>query len=1723
MWTLHIAMCVLIGQQIRTFTAKVAKFPRKNTRTTPMKTSMFSRRAQLSLATIVAYSAFHGLSLAQLVNGSIIGINFTGRDDNEAGNGGGQVGVLGIDDLAGVVPQQDWTNLSYGTWTGGTNNQLVTTSNLQIDDGFTGTVGSSSASISVQAADSWHTDVRNAVPTPDGNMMDGIIKSGGGNNSPVFNFSGLARANYRVLVYTAQNDGNPGRYALNIGGTTFYGSANNGFNGTYVQNTNMVDGSYPDADYVDASSVAVSSGTLNIGLQHVSGGSGEIGIAGIQLQLLSLLDPYWSGSASTAWNTTGALNWTGSSNVYADGDFAFFQDTDGNGAPVANYTVDVQVGGVAPGSVTVNSANNYTFGGGAIGGTGSLTKSGSSTLILNSANTYAGGTNLNGGTIRLGVNNALPSSGNVTFQSGATIDLNGRNQTLGAVSGVGGGVTNSSGSASVITVASGSLGGFGAGGITQDNGVISLVKTTPGTLVVNNANTFTGGTTISDGTLTVTNNGSLGAGAVTIGNGATLDFGGQAGLFLGGVTGNGNTGTANPNTYVVSSPAPLANSNVNNGSLPTAIPFDTTAVYTGYINNTTGSNQTWAFAESFDDFVQIKVNGQTILQDGTWNNAVRAAAVLNPGLNSFELRLGQGGGGVGPTNSSWMSGTNLGVGVDYDNTDGAPIGFSVTTPGVGSNYQALPTDSGNGNVFVSSVVDNFANNIVVTGNATLNVGYSIGGAGSVNVGQIDIGANTLNITGQAGLATLTNGSITATGTNFTAGNATFNTATGMTFNPGSITGNLGNTVTKTGGGTLLLDQAQSYSGGTVVTGGKLIVTNATGSATGAGNVTLQNGAIIGGTGTVSGNVTAAGAGGLAPGFNGVGQLNIGGTLSLGTGSTLNYDLGAPGNPGVDSDYAIIGSTFTLGGNITINLNAVGGFVVPGQYDLVSAPSVVTTGVTYTFNGTGLAAGLTYNVINTGTILRIDVNSPTVTWTGATNGVWDTSTPNWTPAPLTYANGNTVIFDDTGSNTGNMTISGSVAPFSTTFNNTTLKTYSITGVIAGAGGITKTGDGTVILAGANTFTGTVSNTGGGTLQFGDGVTNNGAVSNNITNDATLVFANPNAQTYGSVISGSGGLVKSGAGNLTLTSAQTYNGDTVINGGTLQVNVGSAPGTLTGSGSITINNGGTLLLGAVDALGYINHTATNGININVGGTLSVVAFARNSNDRDINSVGGTLTSQGTGENGGTYTMRDANGALYNFTSSGVTPSTFSAQDIGLEGTATFNVTAGGGGASSDLNVTGNMKNILSGNGVLRKIGDGKMVLANSNNTYTGGTLIEGGILQLGGGGTTGSLAPGAVTNDASLVFNRSNTLSVSNAISGTGTVVQSGSGLTALTGANTYTGGTIVNTGTLRAFNAGAFGTGTVTLNGGVLSLAGGNINGFNDFTLNNGAVVDNDVLTLTTQVNQQRRSAFAPGVFSNTAGFTANFIYDPTAGGADGFTFTLQNQADTALGTDGGGLGYEGIGSSGAVAFNIWSGAGGGVGTRFVQNGARPGNSAYESVSPVALAGGNPIQVTLTYDGTLNELTQVLTDTTNPGDTHTRTYSGVDFEALLGGQSGFIGFTGGTGGESNLQQISEFSFASATTSDFDNDVTVSAGVTAALTLEASLSGNAATINDLNVLAGANLTISGGSLTMDSLSIGAPAFSGGDGKASSAVVPEPGTVGLLLVGALGVLARRRRQQA
>jgi len=241
--------------------------------------------------------------------------------------------------------------------------------------------------------------------------------------------------------------------------------------------------------------------------------------------------------------------------------------------------------------------------------------------------------------------------------------------------------------------------------------------------------------------------------------------------------------------------------------------------------------------------------------------------------------------------------------------------------------------------------------------------------------------------------------------------------------------------------------------------------------------------------------------------------------------------------------------------------------------------------------------------------------------------------------------------------------------------------------------------------------------------------------------TITIASGQADTIQSILAGTGGLVVAGGGNLTLTSFNTYTGGTTVNGGST-LTLGTAnSGTGTIRGTLTINAASTVVLSGVDALGYTGNYV-NLVNVN-GGTIDNATNGNNAYATNFVLTGGAMTSTG----GGRYNFDAAN----NFgitTLASSTSSTISAPILIRTGTLVFNVAAGTVSGGADLAVTGVISQ--SGTNGITKNGNGVMSMGAAA-TYTGGTTINAGILDLvaGPGGGTGVIRGAATVNAGAIL--------------------------------------------------------------------------------------------------------------------------------------------------------------------------------------------------------------------------------------------------------------------------------------------------------------------------------------------------------------------------------------
>jgi autotransporter-associated beta strand protein len=349
-------------------------------------------------------------------------------------------------------------------------------------------------------------------------------------------------------------------------------------------------------------------------------------------------------------------------------------------------------------------------------------------------------------------------------------------------------------------------------------------------------------------------------------------------------------------------------------------------------------------------------------------------------------------------------------------------------------------------------------------------------------------------------------------------------------------------------------------------------------------------------------------------------------------------------------------------------------------------------------------------------------------------------------------------------------------------------------VNGTGSVTLIGSGTVTLLNIFEHTGgtTISN---GALRIGNGGTS-GSIAGNILNSTSLTFDRSDTLSYTGVISGSGTVTQAGAGTLILTGENTYSGGTTVSSGTLQIGNGTSGGI---SGNVADN--GTLIFNRSDSVTFSGVISGTGSLTQAGaGTLILTGSNTYS--------GGTIISSGAISIGsdaalGTGTITMGGGTLI------FTP--------GFTTTRNYDVEAGGGTFSAGppgVSAPGQqltMGGVISGSGAVTFTGFGGTTLT-GNNTYTGGTTIYEGAIQVGDGATSGAIVgdvvSGVATANAGINFFRSDDIVFSGNISGLGYVAQQGTGTLTLAGDNSYAGETTVLQGTLAFANDGNLGAGVI---------------------------------------------------------------------------------------------------------------------------------------------------------------------------------------------------------------------------------------------------------------------------------------------------------------------------
>lgn len=1136
---------------------------------------------------------------------------------------------------------------------------------------------------------------------------------------------------------------------------------------------------------------------------------------------------------------TGALNsvtaWLGSGRIATNGSWGGIALGASEDVTLGAYSnLFVGAAGVVNYTNTLNPGGpTYRLGGGGgtlifgqmLSGATSLvvgpTNGVGAVLMANTANSFSGGTTLNtgnttgngpmGNILLLGADNVL-GTGRVTLNGGVLASDTAATRTLTnavtlagnlqigqyspAFGGSNGNITlsgpmNLSGGRTLnLTNAATTL---LISGVVTNTG--SITKNGPGTLALNNpGNTYSGGTTLNTGTLSLGADNVLGSGLLNLIGGVLASDGAAARTQTNGVT--------------VQASFQFGNT-AGTGALTLA----------GVIN-LGNSAKTLTISNSITTFSNTITNNAALLKSGPGTLVLMGA------------------------NSTFSGTTNL------------------------AGVLAL----GNDNVLSTGTVALSSGTLASDGAATRTLSNAITVVANTTLGQVSGGTGQLILSGP-----VYNGTISKT---WTVNNPT-------TLVSGAISGTSSSTLTKTGPGLLIFSGANTYTGSTVIAAGALQFGSL--GAIGGTGVSVTNSAIVAfdfadvqsglarlGTltaGTVA--ITSAGSGSPID-FSTPGLSNV----WLGAMGTVTYDLGnlTPFTPGV---YKLGGGLGTLvitnliagscslniggsgSGNVllTTNNTFTGGTVIQGNLTLGTDNALPTSGVVTLGGGIGSARAGTLDLNgHNQTLQQLLVSSESIL---ATNlivvGVGQTLTLNggFTNG---YLNTGTTMLTLQGG--GNWTVNSSNASFQLGFstNGTALNSS------------------TVNMGALGTFT---ANLGTGTLRLGETVGSSSVASN------LLVLATNStitARTLGlgdkipAAVSGLNTL-SLGAGTNALYVDAVYVGggkdNSLMNfaGTTGILTLSNSAGTGRANLTVGVNTIGTglsqtgtldtrghyasLYLGSVTNGGRIAGSAGNGAGniffdqgvLNITNLLMGIKTASSSGTvTSVLSIGGGLANIGptllatNAVNfttpvtalldfaGGTITMGGniAKGG-------GVGPTTATLQ---MTNTATLDMAGFKiGSAALPLDVVllqaGTLKNVGELNGgttPLTKTGSGLLVL-DGNNTYTGGTTISNGTLQVGTGGASGTLGSGTVNNLGTLLLNRSDLLTLNNMLTGNGTMIQNGGGTVNLTGdGSAYGGSTLVSNGTLLAngtlgglisvYTGGTLGgTGalnTVAINGGTLS-------------------------------------------------------------------------------------------------------------------------------------------------------------------------------------------------------------------------------------------------------------------------------------------------------------------
>ncbi len=1043
-----------------------------------------------------------------------------------------------------------------------------------------------------------------------------------------------------------------------------------------------------------------------------------------------------AGGGTFFWDVQGTKNWinTSSGNIadfFFNGDNVTFDDTG------VNKAVTI-VGSVAPGSVTVNNStgNDYTFISGSIDGFSSLVKSGTGALTLTNSSTYSGGTILNAGTLNANAFNAL-GAGAVTV-NGGTLNLGNSNAVGSGTLTINGGVIdNTSGnvftlSANNAQVWGGSFTFVGTSDLNLGTGAV-IMNASP-TITVNAGNLIVGGT-ISDGV--------AGFGLTKAGEG-TLELDSTSNTFRGATTVNGGTLIIARDGTLGTPPA-----TVN----PAAITLNGGA---------------------------LQVNNGTAANSGAGNVTLATNRGITLGATGGTLSIGF----VDPTTGNHLNNETALV---YNGVITGPGGLTVVgqsgivAPSSILDLSAVATYQGNTTISNAIVQVNAGNTGTNNGAAVANILPTGTTLNLINSGawNIDSGASSLTVAGLNGDATskfgTTNASTAVSLTLAGAGSYAFPGLIGAMTVAGKPGVDAELRLVKSGSGTQVLSGANSYAGTTTISGGvlstPLLAIGGSPSGIGSSSNAATNLVINGGTLQYTGGDTSTdrnftiGAPGATLDSSGAtnGALNMSNTAAVAFSATTSpVALTLTGSStGANTLAGIIGNPGTGANITTLNKSGVGTWFLSGS-NTYSGNTNVNAGTL------GLAGGSTNNIpgsprISLGSGATLDVNglsagtlvlgNGTISQTLAAPAPSVSGPPNLaTVAGSLEIKSGSVIAGGSGSNltvSGAVTLdSGSLASFALGTPNGTGNATTAFVNINGAGGLTVAGTHTLNLSGSaqagtyELYAFTAGTPTANQFQIGSSpsgflysfsVTPNQEVdltvqvapilvwTGTVNNTWDIATANWNSQA-GLFANGDGAQFDdtntSGHNTIAIDAAGVISAKVVFANSTEDYSI-NGPGAISGTGGFNKSGSGTVTINVTNNTNAGASTITSGTLAIAGdGSLGAAPGAAVANQLTIN--GGQLSLLGT------MTLSPNRGIQIGN----------AAGMIGANAATggTINVVAG------VTTYNGIVANVTGQAGILTKAGPGELDLGGVN-TYSGGTVINAGVLGFANDANLGAVPASA----------------------------------------------------------------------------------------------------------------------------------------------------------------------------------------------------------------------------------------------------------------------------------------------------------------------------------------------------------------------------------------------